>query len=150
MNKYRKGRLLVLTGMLAFSTATVLVGSASADKGTIKVGSSSVDGSKGNDPKINGCVDIDTTSYPAGVHVTYTLQPPTGTTELGSADVGPGYTEHANLWGLIQTALNTSTQAGPYHINVTVDSPDGQKSKVFWLSDPWACGPVAPPSGGNT
>src|SRR3954453_9514621 len=112
MNKYRKGRLLVLTGMLAFSTATVLVGSASADKGTIKVGSS-VDGSNGNNPKISGCVDIDTTSYPAGVHVTYTLQPPTGTTLLGSADVGPGYTEHANLWGLIQKATGSSEQAGP-------------------------------------
>jgi hypothetical protein len=149
MNKYRKGRLLVLTGMLAFSTATVLVGSASADKGTIKVGSAALDGSKGNDPKISGCVDIDTSSYSAGVTVTYGLQPPTGNTVLGSAEVGAGYTEHANLWGLIQTALGTNVQAGPYHINVTVDSPDGQKSKVFWLSDPWACAP-APPSGGNT
>src|SRR3954454_12913947 len=110
MNKYRKGRLLVLTGMLAFSTATVLVGSASADKGTIKVGSS-VDGSKGNDPKISGCVDIDTSSYPAGVHVTYTLQPPTGTVELGTADVGPYTTEHANLWYLIAAWQGNFNQA---------------------------------------
>src|SRR4051812_18080700 len=140
MNKYRKGRLLVLTGMLAFSTATVLVGSASADKGTIKVGSASADGSKGNDPKISGCVQIDTTSYPDAVTVTYALQPPTGTTVLATAAVGAHTTENANLWYMIQDAVGPA-QAGPYHISVTVNSDEGQKSKVFWLSDPWACSP---------
>lgn len=143
MSKYRKGRLLVLTGMLAFSTATVLVGAAGADnRGTIKVGGTDVaaKGSKGNDPKIDTCVTVDTTSYAAGIKVTYALQPPTGTTVLGTADVGAGTTVNAALWPLISSALQTTEQAGPYHIKVTIDSPDGTKTKVFWLSNPWNCG----------
>src|SRR3954449_12111610 len=156
MSKYRKGRLLVLTGMLAFSTATVLVGSASAgsskgNSGTIKIADSSVE-KNGNNPHINGCVNVDTTEYESGIEVTYYLLPPTGDS-VKLADpiaVGAGTTQQANLWYLIQNAQGSNAQAGPYHIKAVVDSPDGSKQKVFWLGEPWTCQVPAPPSGGNT
>ena len=140
MSEYRKGRVLVLLGMLGFSTISVLVGTAGADAGTIKV-KGVVDGqvstTTGNEPHVSsGCVNIAADGFtPIGGPV-FTPMAPTSDLKLSPPAQVNGW------WSLVPAPDNTASPSPQgWHIRVSVDG----KTKVFWVkAGAPGCDPVNP------
>src|SRR4051812_15808350 len=126
MSEYRKGRVLVLLGMLGFSTVSVLVGTAGADAGTIKVKAVTdgvVSTSNGNEPHVaSGCVNIAADGFT-------TISTPQFTAMAPTSDAKLNVTSSGGWWSVTGDPSSAPAQQG-YHVRVTLDG----KTKVFWVA----------------
>ena len=124
MGLFLKGRMAVTAGLIAFTTATVLVGSSAASN--VKVGSG---GGNSNDPHGSDCVQLkDVPANATGVQ--FTLVAPTAGPQLYAQFDG-------NVYNLAQALSDTNIQPTNQGWHVQVSYAGSQKT--VWVQPDAAC-----------